>query len=464
MSLKSKCSALFISASSVLITESSDNKDKNGIKQAQSTKNSSSSNPKTKYEKKLARFHKFASVERCFDGYGRLTVDVGKQLSCYRFMNPRNFLDSMCLVAPEQQSPQKSREENPENDLFANKLSTYPKQKDRFLTHFNNDGLINFTDYLFLLSILSKSNHKLNLAFELLDYNGDNSIDKHEFQELEKLIAGNSPDIPRAKISDKNLLRTVFFGQDFEETLDFPKFLRISNVIREEILRKEFEILKQVEENSLKNQEMVTIGDDEHDNLNLDIENNGDLENDVKNNIGENHILPESFAKSILRHTNLPKDEREMRTAHIKELYKEKYESYIISFEEYRDFSQFLFALEDIAKVLKFVEKGQQEEEKGDEDDDSDSDSNSNQALGLPPHKFQLAVKVATGINLSERSISILYDLLDIDGDGSISYNEIIGIFKNRLDRSLKSYLDEDTMGFKRCLFYVGYQRRIAGQ
>ena len=52
-----------------------------------------------------------------------------------------------------------------------------------------------------------------------------------------------------------------------------------------------------------------------------------------------------------------------MRANHIKELYQEKYEAFVISFEEYRDFSKFLFALEDIAKVLKFVEKGQQDDD-----------------------------------------------------------------------------------------------------
>ena len=509
-----KISPLIISANSGLLTQSSENNETNA-NDVNKVFARTTSNPKTKYEKKLARFHKFASVERCFDSHGNLRgrqrdgdlleggrktrfddeenlfdsdggrnqdgQDNDEELTCVNFMTPSNFLESMSRISPEFESTDPDSDPNQSNHInsFQTILQSFNQNlnnPEKFLTHFNQTGVINFTDYLFLLSILSKSNHKLNLGFELLDYNGDQTIDIDEFQELEKMIVGNSNYV-RKNLQPDNLLRSVFFGEDLNDNLDFPKFLKISNLVREEILREEFGVLKRLEfereEDFIerKNSKLQTGANDEHGLIIDDEDDDDEKETEIsKNNqainrsklIGPNHILPESFAHAILRQTNLPKDERETRQTHIKKFFQDS--EIIISYQEYNDFNQFLFALEDIAKVLKFVEKGQiYDRENADNDDDDNSKEKQEIALGLPPEKFQLAVKVATGITLSDNSIEILYNLLDIDGDGSISYNEIIGIFKNRLDRTLKNYLDEETMGFKRCLFYVGYQRRIAG-
>lgn len=507
-----KISPLIMSANSGILTQSSDNNKNSDNKVA--AKNSSA--PKTKYEKKLARFQAFASVERCFDSHGNLKgrqenvekkeiirfndeenlfgsndgknkddQEEDEELTCINFMSPKNFLESMSRTFPE--SYNKNNDTTSNSDSFKNHLQTFNRNlnnehpnHDQFLNHFNQFGVINFTDYLFLLSILSKSNHKLNLGFELLDYNGDQTIDIDEFKELEKMIVGNS-DYVRQNLQEDNLLRSVFFGLSLDDNLDFPKFMKISNLVREEIMREEFRVLK-ILENDVENefdrrnselQPLCDVSDDEHSLL---ISEKEEEKSTIKENstkvknrsemIGSNHLLPETFAHSILRQTNLPKDERDNRQMHIRKLFQNS--DITIGYEEYRDFNQFLFALEDIAKVLKFVEKGQlydRENAKNSEEEteEEEPEPDQNQALGLPPDKFQLAVKVATGIILSDSSIDILYSLLDIDGDGSISYNEIIGIFKNRLDRTLKSYLDEEIMSFKRCLFYVGYQRRIAG-
>lgn len=52
--------------------------------------------------------------------------------------------------------------------------------------------------------------------------------------------------------------------------------------------------------------------------------------------------------------------------------------------------------------------------------------------------EFARAVKICTGLTLSEHLIETVFAIFDEDGDGMLSYKEFIAIMKDRLHRGFK--------------------------
>lgn len=52
--------------------------------------------------------------------------------------------------------------------------------------------------------------------------------------------------------------------------------------------------------------------------------------------------------------------------------------------------------------------------------------------------EFSRAVKICTGLTLSNHLIDTVFAIFDEDGDGLLSYKEFIAIMKDRLHRGFK--------------------------
>ena len=53
-------------------------------------------------------------------------------------------------------------------------------------------GLISFSDYVFLLTVLSTSRRHFEIAFKMFDLNGDGNVDAKEFQNVTNLMRSQS--------------------------------------------------------------------------------------------------------------------------------------------------------------------------------------------------------------------------------------------------------------------------------
>lgn len=402
------------------------------------------------------RFTKFASI-------------ISDESAEYRtpnstLMTPLDFLDSITLGQPDAvKITLQDYEENYQKKEFTRRLSVidkyFKKNKDyvQIFGRLGNYGLLTYSDYLFLQSLLSKNERTYHLAFKLLDQDGNCELDIEEYTDLEKFICGGEgASSESAKNLTSNiqvgdtksvpsLIKYLFFGEESKSTLDLLRFQRFSSSVQVEILAREFEFLKrgqiyddteQDEESSSTTSASASVPESRLGHRNHAVPS----EKDFSYNPSQQKISARNFAKYILRQTRLLPDDIEERLEHISN----KYPETEISFAEFLDFSQFLGNISDFGEVLRFIERNKDEDEQ------------------IGPKQLSEAIQIAIEITLTDEVINILYDLFDVNEDGSISYSEMITVFRSRLDRASRSHLDAKKMRFKKCVLNHGYQQRLA--
>lgn len=110
------------------------------------------------------RFIKFASVE--FDG----------QL----YLTPQDFLESVVEQEPRPRLKRKQLTENEIDSLKSNTPSLRHGSSNLFRS-LRDKGIISYTEYLFLLSVLTKPHSGFKIAFNMFDTDGNSKVDKSEF-------------------------------------------------------------------------------------------------------------------------------------------------------------------------------------------------------------------------------------------------------------------------------------------
>merc|ERR1719461_2199938 len=118
--------------------------------------------------------------------------------------------------------------------------------------HLGNKGIISYSEYLFLLTILIKPSSGFKIAFSMLDQDGNERIDKQEFKVLESIFsfaakerkeAENLEDddhgLQKGHEVDTSLL-IHFFGRDGDKELKFSEFCTFMDNLQTEVLHMEF--------------------------------------------------------------------------------------------------------------------------------------------------------------------------------------------------------------------------------
>uniref|UniRef100_A0A8D7ZY59 Calcium uptake protein 1 homolog, mitochondrial n=1 Tax=Culex pipiens TaxID=7175 RepID=A0A8D7ZY59_CULPI len=110
-------------------------------------------------------------------------------------------------------------------------------------------GLISFSDYIFLLTVLSTSRRHFEIAFRMFDLNGDGDVDSEEFEKVANLIRQQTSIGSRHRDHANtgntfkgvnSALTTYFFGPKNDEKLTIEKFLDFQQQLQREILTLEF--------------------------------------------------------------------------------------------------------------------------------------------------------------------------------------------------------------------------------
>ncbi|KAB0801321.1 hypothetical protein PPYR_05675 [Photinus pyralis] len=343
------------------------------------------------------RFIRFASVE--FDG----------QL----YMTPQDFLESVVEADPR---PRLKRKMLTTSDMEYMKGHTpsLNQGSPRLFRNLRDKGIISYTEYLFLLSVLTKPQSGFRIAFNMFDTDGNQRVDKNEFLVMEKIFShawkgkrglAIAEDLTKIKVPSEEYvddeqglqrrhavdttLIIHFFGPKGNEELKFEGFRRFMLDLQTEVLELEFSEFSK----------------------------------------GLQTISEVDFAKILLRYTYLDTDEYDMYLDRLLDRIKD---TKGITFEEFYIFCQFLNNLEDFTIAMRMYTLADHP---------------------ISKDEFHRAVKICTGTSLSQHIVHTVFSIFDEDGDGLLSYREFIAIMKDRLHRGFRSYAkNEGWDAFRNCL------------
>ncbi|XP_074033033.1 calcium uptake protein 3, mitochondrial [Leptinotarsa decemlineata] len=337
------------------------------------------------------RFIRFASVD--YDGQV--------------YMTPNDFLKSVLEADP---TPRMYRKLLGQTDLQKIKDATPPisQNSTRLFRSLGENGIISYTEYLFLLSILMKPQSGFTIAFNMYDTDHNGKIDKNEFLIVEKIFS-NVWNRKRGVIREltdqeqyvddeqglqkKHFVDTTlvfhFFGKESNTDLNIDDFKAFMKHLQREVLELEFNEFSRG---------LMTISEVD-------------------------------FAKILLRYTYLGTAEYDK---YINRLMENLKDTKGITFEDFEAFFQFLKNLEDFTLAIRmYILADHPISEEG----------------------FQKAVHMCTGRNLSEHLVHTMFVIFDENGDGLLSYREFIAIMKDRLHRGFKSFVNKKGYkAFKSCV------------
>ncbi|XP_035207067.1 calcium uptake protein 3, mitochondrial-like isoform X2 [Stegodyphus dumicola] len=335
------------------------------------------------------RFIKFASVE--YDG----------QL----YMTPQDFLDSVTDTDPR---PRLKRKVLTKKELHSLYDSTPPRRKGstNLFRSLHEKGIISYTEYLFLLSVLTKPQSGFRIAFNMFDTDGNQRVDKKEFLVVLHLLVKSffkrtSENIglysgvpPKVEDDDFDTVDTTLlihlFGKKGNEDLSYDDFYRFMDNLQTEVLELEFTEFSR----------------------------------------GMPTISEVDFARILLRYTLVHSSDYE---AYIERVHERIPDEKGISFAQFKAFCQFLNNLDDFSiamRMFTFANRPISQEE------------------------FHRAVAICTGHSLDSNLVNAVFQIFDEDGDGQLSYKEFIAIMRDRLHRGFKSHLvkTEGWDAFKSCI------------
>ncbi|XP_049809119.1 calcium uptake protein 3, mitochondrial-like [Schistocerca nitens] len=347
------------------------------------------------------RFIKFASVE--LDGQV--------------YMTPQDFLES---VLDQEPRPRLKRRQLSEADVVAFREATPPLHagSPAMFRTARDRGLISYTEYLFLLSVLIKPRSGFLIAFNMFDTDGNRRVDKSEFHIIEDIFIqtwrgkkqqfwrvngnnnnnfrrrqasqeGHSQDDSSSGHAVDTFLTVHFFGKSGREVLRYEDFEKFMENLQKEVVELEFHEFSK----------------------------------------GADRISEMDFAKILLRYTYL--DSAECK-AYLDRLLLRIKEEKGIGFDEFWAFCQFLNNIDDFTVAVNMFN-----------------------VVGRPvaEQEFFRAVKICGGAGVSRHLVHTVFQIFDVDGDGRLSQREFVAIMKDRLRRRFKAQpTREKWESFKACI------------
>ncbi|KAM9602651.1 calcium uptake protein 2, mitochondrial isoform 5-T5 [Morphnus guianensis] len=235
------------------------------------------------------------------------------------------------------------------------------------------------------------------IAFKMLDTDGNEQVEKKEFFKLQRII-GKEDDLKIA--GDEAVFRGVelescgvntmllihFFGKEGKEKLHYSEFFRFMENLQTEVQEMEF----------------------------------------IKFSKGLNVMRKEDFAEWLLYFTD--EENNEIYWQNVKDRI-EAGEN--ISLEEFKTFCKFTNNLEDFSIAMQMFTVANRPVKRA---------------------EFKRAVKVATGQELSDNVLDTIFKIFDLDGDDCLSHSEFLGVLRNRIHRGLRVPQQQGIQGYWKCV------------
>ncbi|XP_024107425.3 calcium uptake protein 3, mitochondrial isoform X3 [Pongo abelii] len=362
------------------------------------------------------------------------------------FMTPYDFILAVTTDEPKVAKTWKSLSKQELNQMLAETPPVW-KGSSKLFRNLKERGVISYTEYLFLLCILTKPHAGFRIAFNMFDTDGNEMVDKKEFLVLQEIFRKkNEKRETKGDEEKRAVLRLQLYGYhsptnsvlktDAEELVSrsYWDTLRrnTSQALFSDLAERADDITSLVTDTTLlvhffgkKGKAELNFEDFYRfmDNLQTEV-----LEIEfLSYSNGMNTISEEDFAHILLRYTNV-----ENTSVFLENVRYSIPEEKGITFDEFRSFFQFLNNLEDFAIALNMYNFA---------------------SRSIGQDEFKRAVYVATGLKLSPHLVNTVFKIFDVDKDDQLSYKEFIGIMKDRLHRGFRGYKTvQKYPTFKSCL------------
>ncbi|XP_065339734.1 calcium uptake protein 1 homolog, mitochondrial isoform X2 [Cloeon dipterum] len=343
------------------------------------------------------RIRLFSTPDKIFRYFA--TVKLGGNLEGEVFMTPNDFIRSLLpdMLQPEGLGLDQYKRYDPKTMTIANAAessSMHNKlelelEKDSIFYKLGSSGLITFSDYIFLLTVLSTSRRHFEIAFRMFDLNGDGDVDSEEFEKVATLIRQQTSIGSRHRDHANtgntfkgvnSALTTFFFGPNLENKLTIEKFLEFQHQLQKEILSLEFQ----------------------------------------RKGPGENGNISESdFAELLLAYAGYSQKKKSRMIKRVKKTFRES--NLGISKEDYLKFFHFLNNINDVDTALTFYHIA---------------------GASIDQTTLKHVAKTVVHVNLSDHVIDVVFTIFDENMDGELSNREFVAVMKNRLLRGLEKPKD----------------------
>ncbi|XP_049839208.1 calcium uptake protein 1 homolog, mitochondrial isoform X4 [Schistocerca gregaria] len=332
------------------------------------------------------RIRNFSTPDKIFRYFATVKVIKGDVVEIY--MTPDDFMRSICPGAkqPEGLGLDQYKRYDPKNVHMKLELAL---DEDSIFYKLGSAGLITFSDYIFLLTVLSTSRRHFEIAFRMFDLNGDGDVDSEEFEKVATLIRQQTSIGSRHRDHANtgntfkgvnSALTTYFFGPNHDQKLTIEKFLEFQQQLQREILSLEF----------------LRKGPDENGN-----------------------ISEADFTELLLAYAGYPQKKKTRMLKRVKKAFKENAKG--ISKDDYLKFFHFLNNINDVDTALTFYHIA---------------------GASIDQATLKHVAKTVAHVDLSDHVINVVFTIFDENLDGQLSNREFVSVMKNRLLRGLEKPKD----------------------
>lgn len=341
------------------------------------------------YENRLRAFSTPDKIFRYF-----ATVKVVHQESTSIYMTPFDFLRAITpnMKQPEGLGLDQYKRYDPKSVTQRLDLKL---EEDSIFYKLGSYGLISFSDYIFLLTVLSTSRRHFEIAFKMFDLNGDGDVDSSEFEEVANLIRQQTSIGSRHRdhANTGNTFKGVnsalscyFFGPKLDKKLTIEKFLDFQQQLQREILTLEFS----------------------------------------RKNPDENGLISEAdFTELMLAYAGYPQKKKIKKIKRVKKRFRDHGKG--ISKEDYLSFFHFLNNINDVDTALTFYHIA---------------------GASIDQLTLKHVAKTVAFVDLSDHVIDVVFTIFDENMDGQLSNREFVAVMKNRLMRGLERPKDTGFVKF----------------
>ncbi|XP_028651042.1 calcium uptake protein 1, mitochondrial [Erpetoichthys calabaricus] len=341
------------------------------------------------------RIRAYSTPDKIFRYFATLKI-INESGESEVFMTPQDFVRS---ITPNEKQPENLGLDQFMVKRYDGKKLSQEREKfadeDSIFYTLGECGLISFSDYIFLTTVLSTPQRNFEIAFKMFDLNGDGEVDMEEFEQVQSIIRSQTSMGMRhrdrsttgntLKTGFNSALTTYFFGADLKGKLTIKNFLAFQRKLQHDVLKLEFE----------------------------------------RNDPVNGRITERQFGSMLLAYSGV---QSRKLTQMLKNLKKQFKDAPGVTFEELENFFKFLKNVNDVDTALSFYHMA---------------------GASIDKATMKQVARTVAHVELSDHVCDVVFALFDCDGNGELSNKEFISIMKQRLMRGLEKPKD---MGFTRLM------------